>query len=193
MLSYKNIIKEEHVDLRKISEDVKLPLSSEDIDTLNLMNEYLINGYDDEKCELYDIRPGVGISAVQIDVLKKMFVVLCYDENDELHHYGIINPKIISHSEELTYLETGEGCLSVDRQIGGFVHRPKRITARCILYNFDDKTYKETTIKLRGFLAIVFQHEYDHLFGRLFFDHINKDNPFFVPSNSTPVKFKDVE
>ena len=75
MLSYKNIIKEEHVDLRKISEDVKLPLSSEDIDTLNLMNEYLINGYDDEKCELYDIRPGVGISAVQIDVLKKMFVV----------------------------------------------------------------------------------------------------------------------
>lgn len=193
MISYKDIIKEENSHLRQVSEDVKLPLSDEDINTLNIMDEYLINGYDEEKCELYGIRPGVGISAVQIDVLKKMFVILAYDEKDELHHYGVINPKIISHSEELTYLETGEGCLSVDRQVNGFVHRPKRITAKCVLYNFDDKTYKETTLKLKGFIAIVFQHEYDHLFGRLFFDHINKENPFYVPKNSTPVKFKEIE
>ena len=49
------------------------------------------------------------------------------------------------------------------------------------------------TIKLKGYLAIVFQHEYDHLFGTLFVDRINPTNPFEVPSNSTPVVFKDFD
>ena len=45
-------------------------------------------------------------------------------------------------------------------------------------------------IKLKGYLAVVFQHEYDHLFGTLFVDRINQLNPFDVPSNSTPIEFK---
>ncbi|MFA5543208.1 MAG: peptide deformylase [Bacilli bacterium] len=193
-LSYKDIIKEDNLNLRKISEEVILPLSEEDIKTIYKMNEYLVNGYDEEKCELYGIRPGVGISAVQIDVLKKMFIILGYDEFGELHHYVVINPKIISHSEELTYLETGEGCLSIDREVSGFIHRPKRITARCTLLNMETGELKDSTLKLKGYMAIVFQHEYDHLFGRLFIDHINKNNPFFIPDNSHPVVFpKDEE
>lgn len=193
MLQYKDIIKEENENLRKVSEDVKLPLSEEDIELLNLLNEYLINGYDPEKCDLYNIRPGVGIAAVQVNKLKKIFVILSEDEEGEIHHYGVINPKIVSHSEELTYLETGEGCLSVDRTVTGYVHRPKRIRATCHLYDFETGKVTETTLRLKGFIAIVFQHEYDHLFGRMFTDHINKDNPFFVPKNSSPVQFYDEE
>lgn len=189
MISYKNIIKEDNPDIRKVCEEVKLPLSDEDYNTMLDLYEYLINGYDEKKAKKYDIRPGVGLAAPQIDVLKRMFCVVAYDEHDELHEYGVINPKIVSESEELTYLRSGEGCLSVDREVKGFVHRPKRITVE--FDSFDFETGKVTHVKgrLRGYIAIVFQHEYDHLSGRLFVDHINKENPFYVPVNSKPVHF----
>lgn len=189
MLLYKDIIKENNPNLRVKSVDVSLPLSDEDIKLILELNEYLENGYDEEKCELYKIRPGIGISAIQIDVPKKIFVILGYDEYGEKHHYGVINPKIVSHSEELIFLENGEGCLSVDRAIEGFVHRPRRISAKCHLFDFETHEVKEASLRLKGLMAIVFQHEYDHLFGRLFFDHINKDNPFNVPENSQPLIF----
>ena len=76
MIFYKDIIKEDHPNLRKMSKDVSLPLSEKDIETLELMNEYLVNSYDEEATAKYGIRPGVGLSAVQIDVLKRMFVIM---------------------------------------------------------------------------------------------------------------------
>ncbi|MDD4212187.1 MAG: peptide deformylase [Bacilli bacterium] len=190
MLTYKDIIKENDPNLRKNSKDVVLPLSEEDKTVMNELHEYLLNGYDIVACEQYDIRPGVGIAAPQISVLKKMFCILGFDETGQLHQYGVINPKIISHSEELTYIEAGEGCLSVDRDTQGYVHRPKRITARCYLYDFDTLEVKEATLRLRGYMAIVFQHEHDHLHGKLFVDHLNPEAPFYVPENSTPIRFK---
>lgn len=191
MLSYKDIIKENHEDLRKRCVEISLPLSKEDEATLLLMDEYLENGYDDDKVKKYNIRPGVGLAAPQIDVLKKMFVILGYDEQGALHHYGVINPKILRYSEELTYLESGEGCLSVDRTVEGYVHRPRRIQVEFDSYDFTTRKTKRITLKLKNYMAIVFQHEYDHLFGRLFMDRINQQNPFYVPANSFPVQFKE--
>lgn len=191
MLLYKDIIKEKNKDLRKKSVPVELPLSKEDEETLRLMDEYLTNGYDDEFVKNHDIRPGVGIAAPQIDVLKRMFVIQAYDEKGEFHHYCVINPKIISHSEALTYLESGEGCLSVDREVKGLIFRPKKIKAKCFLYDFNLHEVKETLLSLSGYLAIVFQHEYDHLDGILFVDRIDKANPFAIKENSTPVNFKN--
>lgn len=189
MLTYDNIIKEDHLDIRKISEKVKLPLSSEDKEIILNMHEYLINGYDEEIANKYNIRPGVGLAAPQIDVLKQMFVIIAYDEHDELHEYGVINPKIISHSEELTYLPQGEGCLSVDREVKGLIHRPKKITVEFDNYDFENDKVNHIKMRLKGYIAVVFQHEYDHLSGKLFYDHINKDNPFYVPVNSKPIHF----
>ena len=193
MILYKDIIKEDHPDLRIPSKEVSLPLSDEDIKTLELMNEYLLNGYDEEKTKKYGIRPGVGLSAVQIDVLKRMFIIMAYDENGVFHHYAVINPKIISESIELTYLKSGEGCLSVDRQVDGLIFRPRRIKANVYLYDFLEKktTYKQ--LKLKNYLAIIFQHEYDHLKGILFVDRINKENPFLILPNSVPVTFENQE
>lgn len=193
MILYKDIIKEDHPDLRIPSKEVSLPLSDEDIKTLELMNEYLLNGYDEEKTKQYGIRPGVGLSAVQIDVLKRMFIIMAYDENGVFHHYAVINPKIISESIELTYLKSGEGCLSVDRQVDGLIFRPRRIKANVYLYDFLEKkaTYKQ--LKLKNYLAIIFQHEYDHLKGILFVDRINKENPFLILPNSVPVTFENQE
>lgn len=189
MLTYNNIIKEDHLDIRKMSEKVSLPLSSEDKETILNMHEYLINGYDEEIANKYNIRPGVGLAAPQIDVLKQMFVIVAYDEHDELHEYGVINPKIVSHSEELTYLPQGEGCLSVDREVKGLIHRPKKITVEFDNYDFENDKVYHVKMRLKGYIAVVFQHEYDHLSGKLFFDHINKENPFYIPVNSKPIHF----
>jgi peptide deformylase len=114
-----------------------------------------------------------------------------YDENNQLHHYMMINPKIISYSDELTYLPGGEGCLSVDREVVGLVHRPRKVTVKTYLY--ENGEVKEVTLRLKDYIAIVFQHEYDHLNGILFVDRINKDFPLNVPENSTPVRFKRAE
>ena len=193
MLNYNCIIKEDHSDIRKFSEDVKLPLSKEDEDILLSMNEYLELGYDPEAVEKYDIRPGVGLAAPQINVLKNMFVICAYDEEDTLFHFGVINPKIISHSEELTYLPMGEGCLSVTEENKGLVHRAKRIKVKFDLYDFESKEITSVTAKFKNYIAIVFQHEYDHLFGKLFIDRINKENPMHVPLNSSPIVFNEIE
>jgi peptide deformylase len=190
MILYSDIIKDDHPDLRRKSLPLNLPLTKEETTILTLMNNYLWNSYDDEITEKYKLRPGVGLAAPQIDVLKQMFCILAYDECGEFHNYCVINPKIISHSEEMTYLETGEGCLSVEKDVKGLVHRHKRIRASVYLYDFETQELFPTILKLEGYLAVIFQHEYDHLHGKLFYDHINKENPYFIPENSHPVVFK---
>ncbi|MGQ0517121.1 HAD hydrolase family protein, partial [Bacillus sp. D-CC] len=47
-----------------------------------------------------------------------------------LYSHALFNPKIISHSVERTYLQGGEGCLSVDREVPGYVPRYTRITVK---------------------------------------------------------------
>ena len=133
MLLYKDIVRDGHEVLKMNANDVTLPLSSEDENTIIAMNEYLLNGYDEEFVNNNDIRPGVGIAAPQIGISKKMFCIASFDEKGDFHNYCVINPKIVSHSEELTYLETGEGCLSVNEDKKGLIHRYKRIKARVTL------------------------------------------------------------
>lgn len=188
MLLYKDIIKEGDERLRQKSKEVDLPLSSEDIELLNTLNQYLENGYDDSFSE-EEIRPGVGLASPQIGVLKRVFVLYTYDEKGNLFHFGVVNPKIISESTELTFLPGGEGCLSVARETEGLVHRSKRITAKFHLYDFKTKLLTEETMKFENYLAIVFQHEYDHLNGVLFVDKIDQFNPFYIPDNSKPITF----
>jgi len=123
------------------------------------------------------------------DLVISAGLIYAYNEKGELFHFGVVNPKIISESTELTFLPTGEGCLSVDRDVEGLVHRPKRITAKFHKYDFKTKKLEEVTMKFENYIAIVFQHEYDHLNGIMFMDRIDKINPFFVPENSKPILF----
>ena len=191
MILMKDIIKEGNPLLKEKSLDVELPISLEDAEILNSMIEYIFNSIDPKVAEKYDLRPAVGIAAPQIGILKKMIVINAYDEDGEEHFYAIVNPKLMSYSDELTYLQGGEGCLSVEREAPGLIHRHKRVTVKGLF--LENGKLVNKTIKLKGYLAIVFQHEYDHLFGTLFVDRINSTNPFEVPSNSTPVVFKDFD
>ena len=102
-----------------------------------------------------------------------MFALHLEDENSEIVSFVAVNPKIISHSVEKTYISAGEGCLSVDEVIEGYVPRHARITATG--FYPDGTSFKK---RLKGLAAIAFQHELDHLNGIMFYDHINKDNPY---------------
>jgi len=168
-----NIIREGHPTLRKIAKEVDLPPSEEDQLLLKKMMEFLKHSQDPELAEKYELRPGVGLAAPQINVSKRMLVILTTDNNEELIEFALFNPKIISHSIETTYLDGGEGCLSVDREVPGIVPRYTRIKIEAY-----DINGEKIVIRLRGFLAIVFQHEMDHLNGIMFYDRIDSDDPY---------------
>ncbi len=167
MITMKDIVREGNPILRQIAKEVPLPASEEDKNTLREMLQFLKNSQDPEIAEKYKLRPGVGLAAPQIGVSKRMFEIHARDENDQLFSMGFFNPKIISHSVEETYLEGGEGCLSVDREIPGIVPRYARITIQATTLDGE-----EVTMRLRGYIAIIFQHELDHLNGIMFYDRI---------------------
>lgn len=174
MLANKDIIDESDKRLRLISKEVTFPLSQEDKDTIDKMIEYLTNSQIEKLAKKYDLRPGMGLSAIQLGIDKRYFVVVHEQEEKEtFKNYIIINPKIISNSEEMIYVEEGEGCLSVNRECEGIVPRYARVT----IEGYDIEGNK---IKIRGReeLAIAFQHELDHLNGILFYDHIDPKHPF---------------
>ena len=87
------------------------------------------------------------------------------DIEQKFETYILVNPKMVSHSEEIICAETGEGCLSVNRETDGYVKRYARVT----MSGFDING-SAITIRAREELAIAFQHELDHLNGILFID-----------------------
>lgn len=176
MLTMEDVVREGHPSLRETSIEVELPPSKEDKKTLELMMEFLKNSQDDELAEKYQLRAGIGIAAPQIAVNKRMIAIYLVEEDETVHEYAWFNPKIMSHSVEKTYLESGEGCLSVDREVPGYVPRFARIKVKA--YNLNGK---EVTVKLRGLPAIAVQHEIDHLDGIMFYDRIDKEDPFKIP------------
>lgn len=173
MLRMKDIIDEKDKRLRTISKEVEFPLSDEDKKHIQDMLEYLKNSQIEELSEKYDLRPGMGLSAIQLGIPKRYFVVVNEYDEGKFENYVIINPKIVSTSEEKIYVELGEGCLSVNRDVDGIVPRYARVTVE----GYDEEGNK---IRVRGReeLAIAFQHEIDHLNGIIFYDHIDKKNPY---------------
>lgn len=181
MILMNDIVRDGHPSLRTKTEDLIFPLSEQDIILANDLLEYVINSQDDEMVEKYKIRPGIGIAAPQVNANKRMFALHLEDENDLEVSFVAVNPKIISHSVERTYISAGEGCLSVDEVIEGYVPRYARITATG--FYPDGTPFKK---RLKGLAAIAFQHELDHLNGIMFYDHINKENPYAPIPDSVP-------
>lgn len=113
--------------------------------------------------------PGVGLAAPQVAENQRVIVVhLPIDEDDDEIEdgageiYVVANPKIIKTSK--TTVSGIEGCLSIP----GFVGEVDRYET--VVVTGQDRYGKPFRIKARGWLARVFQHEIDHLDGRLFID-----------------------
>jgi peptide deformylase len=105
---------------------------------------------------------GIGLSANQIGLNLNVFVADVPHADGGTKFYAIFNPKFEKIGQELVMFE--EGCLSVP-ETWGEVERPDRVT----LAGFD-RNGKPLKIKAWGLLARVFQHEVDHLGGKLFID-----------------------
>ena len=98
---------------------------------------------------------GVGLSANQIGISERVFVMILNLETEET--ITCYNPRIIKRYDDNVWCE--EGCLSFPDEIIN-VERPDRIVVK-----YEDEDKKEHKIKLDGLAARVFQHEYDHLEG----------------------------
>lgn len=175
----KDIIKEGNNILRNKSVNVKLPLSSDDLELITNLYQYVVVSEMPDLVAQYKIRPGVGIAVPQVGVNKRIFAVNFNDflDDDKKYSYVFINPQITYRSKDLVYLPGGEGCLSVDRATNNLVTpRSYKITIKSHIYDFATKKVKFVTLNLEGYPAIVIQHEYDHLDGILFVDKLFKES-----------------
>lgn len=173
------IVKLPNKILREVSKEVKLPLSKED----EIIVEEMIKYIDDSQIEGSPVREGIGIAAIQMGHLKRMFYVNVPNEDgDEPFREFFINPKFTSMSKGGAALEFGEGCLSVPVEHHGqvgLVHRKYAVEIEAYSY-FSKKVIK---MKKSGFDAIVLQHEMDHLDGKLFIDRIDHSEPMLLLDN----------
>ena len=173
MLKMSDILDEKHKILHEKSLDVTFPIQAERRKLIDEMIELLTNSQIDELAEKYDLRPGMGLAAIQLGIKERFFVIVHEYEEGKFDNYVIFNPKLVSNSEEMIYVGEGEGCLSVNREVCGIVPRYARVTVEG--YDIDGNKIR---VRAREELAIAFQHELDHLDGILFTDKIDPKDPF---------------
>ena len=88
------IVKDNNPIMRKKSLPVEMPLSNKDKETLDAMIDYLKHSQDEEYAKKHNITPGIGMAAIQIGLLKRMFVIY-YEKENELVQYQLVNPQIL--------------------------------------------------------------------------------------------------
>ena len=184
LIDMDDIIREGHPTLRLKAQEVELPLSDQDIILGEKMLQFLKHSQDPVMAEKMNLRGGVGLAAPQLDVSRRIIAVLVPNPEDEEGNppqeaYALqeimYNPRIISYSVQEAAVEGGEGCLSVDREVPGYVVRHARITLEYL-----NKNGEKQKLKLKGFNAIVVQHEIDHINGIMFYDRIDPEHPLAV-------------
>lgn len=173
MLRTQDILDEKDPRVRAKNTDVEFPLCDEYKKIIPEMLKHLRYSQIEKLAKKYNLRPGMGLAAPQLGINKNFFVV-CYErEHGKFEDYILINPKVVSCSEEMIYASEGEGCLSVNREVEGIVPRHARVTVEG--YDMEGNYIK---YRVREELAIAFQHELDHLKGILFTDYIDPNDPY---------------
>ena len=167
------ILDEKNKILRTISKDVEFPISDDEKEIIRNAMDNLRYSQIEKYAKKYDLSAGWGLSAIQIGIQKRWFVIVDELEDGSFKEYFFANPKIVSSSAEKIYVEQGEGCLSVNREVEGIIPRCARVTIEA--YDMDGNKFK---IRFREDLAVCAQHEIDHLNGILFVDRIDKKNPY---------------
>ena len=184
LIDMDDIIREGNPTLRAVAEDVTFPLSDQEIILGEKMMQFLHHSQDPVMAEKLGLRGGVGLAAPQLDISKRIIAVLVpnpedADGNPPKEAYSLqevmYNPKVVAHSVQDAALGDGEGCLSVDRNVPGYVVRHARVTVE-----YFTKDGEKKRIKLKGYNSIVVQHEIDHTNGIMFYDRISPNNPFEI-------------
>ena len=133
------------------------PIENVDDDIRKLMKDMLETMYD---------APGIGLAAVQVGVLKRLIVIDVSKDENKKDPLFLINPEIISKSDNSSVYE--EGCLSLPGQFAE-IERPAECSLKYIDFNG-----KEKKLKADGLLSTCIQHEINHLDGKLIIDFLSK-------------------
>lgn len=124
----------------------------------------------DDMIETMEKLDGVGLAAPQVFQSKQLVVLksqgsVRYPATPDFPLLVLINPQLTEPSEEM--IEGWEGCLSVDN-LRGKVKRHARIKVSGFHRNMEPVTFEA-----ENFLAVVLQHETDHLQGKVFLDRMD--------------------
>jgi len=138
-----------------------LKVSAKPVDNIDGKLQKLI---DNMAATMYQA-PGVGLAAIQVGVEQSLLVYDIADKEDGRDLHVLINPRIVSSEGQI--LSENEGCLSVP-EFRADVKRAARILVEAV-----DRQGNPLRLEAEGLLAIVLQHEIDHLNGKLFIDHIS--------------------
>ena len=115
--------------------------------------------------ETMRVSDGIGLAAPQVNYSIQLLVVDRHLIDETFDYEAYVNPRIMDNSTELDSME--EGCLSIPG-INEEVTRPEKIK---VLYQ--DESGHDREIDAEGMLAVVLQHEIDHLNGIMFVDHLS--------------------
>ena len=186
LINNDTIIKDDNPLIRSKSTDIPLPASDEDMALAHDMMTYVKESIDPKLAQEKNLRPAVGISAIQVGVPKKITAIrIVMEEDEDGNPTDVVellwaNAKITKRSVQKAYLDMGEGCLSVPDEHNGHIQRAMRIT----VHAYDLTTNQWIDYKANGYLAICIQHELDHFNGVLFYDHIDPKDPMAVDENA---------
>ncbi len=169
------ILDEKDPHLRRKSLPYEEEVSKEEKKLVEQIITHLTYSQIEEYEKKYDLRPGMGLAFPQVGINKRLIIIVYEYDEGKFDNYVVVNPKIISHSEEKIAAEAGEGCLSVNREVEGHVPRWARVTITGL-----DLDGNEIRIRAREDLSIAFQHEIDHLDGILFYDRIDPKHRFYT-------------
>ncbi len=133
-----------------------------------------------EMSETMYTEDGVGLAAPQVGISKRFFM---YDTGEKLN--VVVNPEILERSIET---ESGEeGCLSIP-DVFEEVRRSTRIKVK-----YFERDGNEVIKILEGYEARVFQHEFDHLNGKLFIDYLSQAKKRLLRQKLNEIKKKSIE
>jgi peptide deformylase len=130
---------------------------------------------------------GIGLAANQVGVNRRVFIVDVspVEGYEKFKPMTLINPKIVSKSDELEPYE--EGCLSIP-ELKSEVIRPKGIEI-----SFFDLDMKENKIEVDDLVSRVIQHELDHLNGVLFVDHLDEETQKKIKKHLNKIKNRKLD
>jgi len=159
-VAIREIIRMGHPTLRQVAR----PLEMEE-----LASEATVQLVEDMMDTLHEAG-GIGLAAPQINVPVRLAIIEIPDEGSRYGEIPVmpltvfVNPQIeVLDGDTASYWE---GCLSVPG-LRGLVERPQHVKISAM-----DLEGKKFELELNGFLATVFQHEFDHLDGKLYVDHL---------------------
>lgn len=128
----------------------------------------------DLKDTLFTIENGAGLASPQININSRIFITRNYRDDKVEEFLVFINPKIKEKSKECVIIP--DGCLSIPNV------QSKTKRHSFIQVSYLDENFNEINEELEGFQSVVFQHELDHLNGKLFIDLLDEEEKETIDS-----------